>query len=73
MIYLPKEIIIKIWEYDNTYYYKFNQCLYELTFKNKFKININFIKNIKYMPNYAIPKIFNKNVNFYWIKNLFLE
>ena len=55
---LPKEIIIKIWEYDNTYFYKFNECLKEIIIKKNFINIIHDISNLKYMPNYKIPKIF---------------
>lgn len=69
MINLPNELIIMIYKYDITYYNIYNKCILQLKIKKNFKNILNNINKIKFMPIYSIPKIFNKKVNFYWIKN----
>ena len=64
---LPNELIEIIYQYDNTYYKKFNNCIKELVQKNKFNKLILELKNLKYKPMFILPKYFKKYTSNYII------
>lgn len=74
---LPTELISYIYEFDNTYYKKYNICVKELDdiIKNKILKNelINILNYLKYAPLYAKPKFLNRNIKFYSLFNNYIN